>query len=1505
MISKRSYSTPAAPPWFRAAPLALLVAAGALAAPTGLVHHWNFDEGPDWHDDPFQAGCTATVARDSAGTADAALQNMGGANWVSGRQFTGLAFDGTNDFLLVNTNLAATLGGTASLSFWLRTSQAGGVSSAAAPAVTGVAGGGGAQWGWLDEAGRIALSVDDTLVVRSVEPVNDDQWHHVVLTRDTTTGAGQVYLDGRLSASGHGPSGERASVFSSLGRLEAAGGARYFQGRLDQIHVFGRVLDLAAVAELRDNHAPKIWDSTTVGTSAGPFATESILFKAYDPDQDALAVWRHGSATNGAVSYNGDGTFTYAPNPGFIGKDAFLVTVEDGRGGFASTWMQVTVTGPAPPGAENRTTTFTGFAPIQAGGVTLSLNGWRCPRVLDWDGDGDLDLLIGHSGTVWRYLNTGSPGAPVFAAGVKVKANNSDIALSGSVTIALADMTGDEVPDLVAVDNSRKIRVYRNQSPSNGAPVYAAAVFVKDQGGSDFVLPNQRFDIGDWNGDGLPDVVQGTWDSEVRLYLNVGTAAAPRYNLSQYEVLESGAYNLYPRLFDLSRNGVLDYIRGINWGSVNYWLDNALYTGLGPRSGGLTITDSSGASPDLHALTDGAMIDFGDFNGDGVYDAVLGGHANTSVYLATGVRKTVADSLADIEAIYDAYPTNLGAMLETNSQALLIRIRNAENNIINHLFSASLTERQTLFGQLAAHVQKYPFLQMAAPLNTTVYHHLPSIAGQNLLTLHQLLPDTPTHRANVANAVGLAGTWREIYLNSSLHVGDNQRATRGQIESVRDLMKFLPRAIFPDTMITLDHYYGDGRGGHVNAFTSSKNTFNWGEGSDVSEWAGDLNQAVLDYYGAPVNRGDYFTFVMGHEVTHSLDGYVNSRANKDLRRRWGQVLCYAAGPDIIAGASGWIDWTATKANFQAKGYWDGVSANWTPAWSNYWSVGPGKAWESLSFMRGNIDWFLENSQESLATQANHHHAHSEARLVGALDRYRRGIQSGIGPLKANLNEVVHFLDFQSAGLNKVVLYDTIGTNSPYNRAVYVMSRAWLERDDRGYITRITVGERVYHLTCDSSGIYTRVESSLVLARNDSVWTFQNQAREFNVLANDERLEGGPVSLASFTQPAHGNVTSNLNGTLLYTPAPGFVGSDSFTYTATAGGAGGRSATVTLEVVSSAAPGASLLIEYWNNLAGSAVSDLTGSSRFPASPDLKYYTNSAFELRSNAGDNYGSRVRALLFPPTTGLYTFWIASDDSSELYLSTNSGSSAKTRIASVSGWTSPREWTKFASQQSAPVTLIAGQSYYLETLHKEGSSLDNLAVAWEEPGFSREVIPPARLKHPFYGFSAPRFDANPLVLAGATIGQPYLASLAGSVTDTNTPESLVFTKLAGPAWLGVGPDGTISGTPAGPDVGLNSFTVRVTDSTGFVDQTTLQILVANPAPPQITALWRLPDGNLGLEGAGQPNGPVRVWAAPDLTPQSVWADLFSGAFDEGGRLAFSDLDATNHARRFYRLASP
>ncbi|MBK7438461.1 MAG: hypothetical protein IPI77_17140 [Saprospiraceae bacterium] len=94
---------------------------------------------------------------------------------------------------------------------------------------------------------------------------------------------------------------------------------------------------------------------------------------------------------------------------------------------------------------------------------------------------------------------------------------------------------------------------------------------------------------------------------------------------------------------------------------------------------------------------------------------------------------------------------------------------------------------------------------------------------------------------------------------------------------------------------------------------------------------------------------------------------------------------------------------------------------------------------------------------------------------------------------------------------------------------------------------------------------------------------------------------------------------------------------------------------------------------------------------------------------------------------TGAYTFWLASDDNGELWLSTTSNASNKVRIAyHMPGLI--QEWSKYTTQKSVSINLVAGQQYYIEALMKEGSGGDNLAVGWAKPGQSTsspsEVIP-------------------------------------------------------------------------------------------------------------------------------------------------------------------------------------
>ncbi|MCE7990242.1 MAG: DUF1929 domain-containing protein [Caldilinea sp. CFX5] len=148
----------------------------------------------------------------------------------------------------------------------------------------------------------------------------------------------------------------------------------------------------------------------------------------------------------------------------------------------------------------------------------------------------------------------------------------------------------------------------------------------------------------------------------------------------------------------------------------------------------------------------------------------------------------------------------------------------------------------------------------------------------------------------------------------------------------------------------------------------------------------------------------------------------------------------------------------------------------------------------------------------------------------------------------------------------------------------------------------------------------------------------------------------------------------------------------------------------------------LLREWWSNLSGTAVTNLTTNAAYPYSPSGSNLLT-RFEAPTNWADNYGARIRGYLHAPITGQYRFWIAGDDNSQLLLSTSANPANAVVIASVPGWSNPREWGKYTQQQSALITLQAGQKYYMEALQKEGGGGDNLAVAWQIPGGVQAVI--------------------------------------------------------------------------------------------------------------------------------------------------------------------------------------
>ncbi|MBU0917013.1 MAG: tandem-95 repeat protein, partial [Gammaproteobacteria bacterium] len=66
--------------------------------------------------------------------------------------------------------------------------------------------------------------------------------------------------------------------------------------------------------------------------------------KAKDADGDALTFAKGSDPKNGTVVVNADGTWTYTPSKDYNGSDSFTVTVSDGKGGTATSTVNIGVT---------------------------------------------------------------------------------------------------------------------------------------------------------------------------------------------------------------------------------------------------------------------------------------------------------------------------------------------------------------------------------------------------------------------------------------------------------------------------------------------------------------------------------------------------------------------------------------------------------------------------------------------------------------------------------------------------------------------------------------------------------------------------------------------------------------------------------------------------------------------------------------------------------------------------------------------------------------------------------------------------------------------------------------------------------------------------------------------------------------------------------------------------------------------------------------------------------
>ncbi len=256
---------------------------------------------------------------------------------------------------------------------------------------------------------------------------------------------------------------------------------------------------------------------------------------------------------------------------------------------------------------------------------TLDVGSESIPSFADLDGDGDLDMLLANkldpddtqTSRLYYFENVGSPRNPAFQQRAHIP-----LFTMYHYAPALGDLDGDGDLDMLVGTWNAGVALYLNEGTRTEPEfVLQDTTFVRLTRGS-----NSAPALTDVDGDGDLDLFIGESSGELNFYRNVGTPLVPSFELvsDRFGEIDVGRRS-FPAFADVDGDGDQDLLLGREEGGV------LLYLRVGSTADGepVFVLDSTFTLP----LPNYSTPSFVDIDGDGDLDVFSGGLGGGLIFL--------------------------------------------------------------------------------------------------------------------------------------------------------------------------------------------------------------------------------------------------------------------------------------------------------------------------------------------------------------------------------------------------------------------------------------------------------------------------------------------------------------------------------------------------------------------------------------------------------------------------------------------------------------------------------------------------------------------------------------------------------------------------------------------------------------------------------------------------------------------------------------------------------